>query len=37
MGLSKEIIRGSLRISWSHLTPPVDWGLMAEKIAALRK
>jgi cysteine desulfurase len=37
MGLSKEIIRGSLRISWSHLTPPVDWALMAEKIAALRK
>lgn len=37
MGLSKEIIRGSLRISWSHMTPSVDWALMADKIAALRK
>jgi len=37
MGLSKDRIRGSLRISWCHMTPPVDWALMAEKIAALRK
>jgi len=36
MGLSKDRIRGSLRISWCHMTPPVDWALMAEKIAALR-
>ena len=37
MGLSNDRIRGSLRISWCHMTPPVDWALMAEKIAALRR
>lgn len=37
MGLSKDMIRGSLRISWCHMTSPVDWALMAERIAALRK
>jgi cysteine desulfurase len=37
MGLPADMIRGSLRISWCHMTSPVDWALMAEKIAALRK
>jgi cysteine desulfurase len=37
MGLSNDRIRGAIRISWSHMTPPVDWALMAGRIAALRK
>jgi cysteine desulfurase len=37
MGLSSDTIRGSLRISWCHMTPSVDWDFMAEKISSLRK
>jgi cysteine desulfurase len=36
MGLSRERIRGSIRISWCHLTPAVDWSLIADKIYKLR-
>jgi len=36
MGLDKETVRGSLRISWCHMTPEVDWSLVAQKINSLR-
>ena len=29
MGLSKDEIIGAVRFSWSHLTPDLDWGLLA--------
>jgi cysteine desulfurase len=32
MGLSKDEIAGTVRLSWSHATPPVPWG---EIVAAL--
>ncbi|TRZ86069.1 MAG: cysteine desulfurase DndA, partial [Streptomycetaceae bacterium] len=31
MGLAPERIRGSLRISWCHMTPEIDWALLAKK------
>jgi cysteine desulfurase len=37
MGLDKELIRGALRLSWSHQTPEVNWALVAQKINSLRK
>jgi len=37
MGLDKEMVRGSLRISWCHMTPEVDWSLVAQKINSLRR
>ena len=37
MGLPKERIKGSIRISWCHLTESVDWGIVAEKIQKLRR
>jgi cysteine desulfurase len=37
MGLDKETVRGSLRISWCHMTPEVDWNLVAQKINSLRR
>jgi hypothetical protein len=36
MELGKEMVRGSLRISWCHMTPEVDWSLVAQKINSLR-
>jgi cysteine desulfurase len=36
MGLAPERIRGSLRISWCHMTPEIDWALLAKKITSLR-
>ena len=36
MGISPERIRGSLRISWCHMSPDVDWALLAKKINSLR-
>lgn len=36
MGLDGERIRSALRISWSHLTPEVDWEDMAKRIALLK-
>ncbi len=36
MGLTAEHISSSLRFSWSHLTPAVNWGAVAETIAAMR-
>ena len=36
MGLPQDRIRGSLRISWCHMSPDIDWALLAKKIISLR-
>lgn len=36
MGLPQENISGAIRVSWSHLTPEVDWPLLAARLGALR-
>lgn len=36
MGLPEEAISGAIRVSWSHLTPDVDWPLLAARLQALR-
>jgi hypothetical protein len=35
MGISAEQIDGAVRISWSHLTPAVDWAAIKESAAVL--
>jgi cysteine desulfurase len=36
MGASHDAVSGALRISWSHLTPDLDWHELAKRIAQLR-
>jgi cysteine desulfurase len=36
MGLPDDVVRGALRLSWSHLTPAVDWSEVTRRIAALQ-
>ena len=36
MGLPPEAVAGALRISWSHLTPKVNWSSLASRIADLK-
>ncbi len=36
MGMPKEAIAGAIRVSWSHLTPDVDWPAIVSRILALR-
>jgi cysteine desulfurase len=36
MGLSDKVVQGALRISWCHMTPPVDWEQVARAIRKLR-
>jgi cysteine desulfurase len=36
MGLSDKVVQGALRISWCHMTPPVDWEEVAQTIRKLR-
>ena len=36
MGLGEELVRGALRLSWSHLTPRADWPEIGRRIAKLR-
>lgn len=36
MGMSDDEANGCVRISWSHLSPPVDWREIAERIQSLR-
>jgi len=36
MGLPSETIRSTVRISWCHLTPEVDWNAIAAAIQRLR-
>lgn len=35
MRLERERVDGALRISWSHMTPDVDWGAVVDRLAAL--
>lgn len=35
MELPPEAVSGAIRVSWSHLTPDVDWPLLASRIATL--
>jgi cysteine desulfurase len=35
-GLSDEQIAGALRFSWSHLTAPVQWDVVADRLRRLR-
>ena len=35
MGLSESEIKGALRLSWSHLTPAVDWTAVKDAISCL--
>ena len=36
MGLPEERIENALRISWSHLTPNIDWDLIIQKLSNLK-
>lgn len=36
MGLPQNTIAGAVRLSWSHLTPDVDWRAVAARIKSLR-
>lgn len=36
MKLDPAVIRGALRLSWSHLTPPPNWGSIASRIDSMR-
>lgn len=36
MGLGAERIGGALRISWSHLTPHVNWNPVVDRLSVLR-
>ena len=36
MGLPKERIASAIRFSWCHMTPPVTWAAVTDKIRALR-
>lgn len=36
MRLSREDIEGTVRLSWNHKTPGVDWGRLVERINSLR-
>jgi cysteine desulfurase len=35
MGLDSNRVAGALRLSWSHLTPPVDWAGVVGALGAL--
>ena len=36
MGLSDDEVSGAVRLSWSHMTPRVNWELFSGRIEALR-
>lgn len=36
MDLPEDAIAGAIRLSWSHLTPAVNWHALAERILSLR-
>ena len=36
MGLPENRVKSAIRLSWSHLTPPVPWAKIAEIIGRLR-
>ena len=36
MGLPEKAIAGAVRLSWCHMTPDVDWEMIAKRIESLR-
>ncbi|HEX7948668.1 MAG TPA: aminotransferase class V-fold PLP-dependent enzyme, partial [Phenylobacterium sp.] len=36
MGLDRDVVDGTIRISWTHLTPPPPWALLAARLDDLR-
>ena len=36
MNLPPDAVAGAIRVSWSHLTPDVDWSLLASRISNLQ-
>lgn len=36
MGLDPEVVQGTIRISWSHMAPPVAWDSFAKRLEDLR-
>jgi cysteine desulfurase len=36
MGLDEDVLLGTIRISWSHMSPPVAWSLFAKRLEDLR-
>ncbi|HYE28315.1 MAG TPA: aminotransferase class V-fold PLP-dependent enzyme [Allosphingosinicella sp.] len=36
MGLAEEVVQGTVRLSWSHLTPAIPWQSFAERVEDLR-
>lgn len=36
MGLVDDLVQGTVRFSWSHLTPPIPWTALAERLDDLR-
>lgn len=36
MGMDDDEANACVRISWYHLTPPIDWGAVADRIRTLR-
>ena len=36
MGMDDDQANACVRISWCHLTPPVDWEAVANRIRSLR-
>jgi cysteine desulfurase len=36
MGFDEDKIRGAVRLSWCHLTPPVNWERIVKMIRSIR-
>jgi len=36
MGLQDDVVQGTIRLSWSHMTPPVAWDQFARRLDDLR-
>lgn len=36
MGLSDKAVAGAVRISWCHMTPDIDWNVIAQRIESMR-
>lgn len=35
MGLEPKVVQGAIRLSWSHLTPAVDWELFVDRLKSI--
>ncbi len=36
MGLSDKAVAGAVRVSWCHMTPDIDWNVIAQRIESMR-